>query len=144
MSEWLMKVIRAEADRLLELAADDAELRADLRALAERILAATQVTQGASEPGPTDAASSPHVSNTTDEPERNQSGFLRKNNVRGVRETGITVSLVQSGFPVFQLRLKSDQSLAFIHSHHISAAARIEELWSHMNGAPLRRFGFEQ
>src|SRR3954452_4605967 len=40
MSEWLMKVIRAEADRLLELAADDGELRADLKALAERILAA--------------------------------------------------------------------------------------------------------
>jgi hypothetical protein len=41
MSDWLMKVIRAEAERLLELAAEDDELRADLRALAEQILAAT-------------------------------------------------------------------------------------------------------
>ena len=36
-------------------------------------------------------------------------------------------------FQSFSLRLKSDQSLAFIYSYHISAAARIEELWSHMN-----------
>jgi hypothetical protein len=41
MSEWLMRVMRAEASRLIELAADDDELRADLRALAESILAAT-------------------------------------------------------------------------------------------------------
>lgn len=39
-----MKSIRAEARRLLELAADDGELRADLRALAEEILAATEVS----------------------------------------------------------------------------------------------------
>ena len=39
-----MKTIRAEARRLLELAADDGELRADLRALAEEILAATEVS----------------------------------------------------------------------------------------------------
>ena len=38
-----MKTIRAEARRLLELAADDGELRADLRALAEEILAATEI-----------------------------------------------------------------------------------------------------
>ena len=41
MSDWLMRVIKAEADRLVELAAEDDELRADLRALAESILAAT-------------------------------------------------------------------------------------------------------
>ena len=41
MSDWLMRVIKAEAKRLIELAADDDELRADLRALAESILAAT-------------------------------------------------------------------------------------------------------
>jgi hypothetical protein len=41
-----MKVIRAEAYRLIPLAADDDELRADLRILAESILAATAV------PGP--------------------------------------------------------------------------------------------
>jgi hypothetical protein len=41
MSDWLMRVIKAEAGRLLELAADDDELRADLRELAESILAAT-------------------------------------------------------------------------------------------------------
>jgi hypothetical protein len=44
MSDWLMKTIRGEARRLLELAADDGELRADLRALAEEILAATEVS----------------------------------------------------------------------------------------------------
>src|SRR3982750_4054537 len=69
MSEWLMKVIRAEADRLLELAADDEQLRADLRALAERILAATQVTQGPLEPGSGAAASNPLESKATDEPD---------------------------------------------------------------------------
>ncbi len=42
MSDWLMKSIRAEARSLLELAADDDELRADLRTLAEEILAATE------------------------------------------------------------------------------------------------------
>jgi hypothetical protein len=45
MSDWLMKVINAEAERLIELAADDDELRADLRELAESILAATAPTQ---------------------------------------------------------------------------------------------------
>jgi hypothetical protein len=44
MSDWLMKSIRAEARRLLELAADDGELRSDLRALAEEILAATETS----------------------------------------------------------------------------------------------------
>jgi hypothetical protein len=42
MSDWLMRVIKAEATRLIELAALDNELRADLRALAEAILAATE------------------------------------------------------------------------------------------------------
>jgi hypothetical protein len=41
MSDWMMKTIRAEARRLLELAAVDGELRTDLRTLAEEILAAT-------------------------------------------------------------------------------------------------------
>lgn len=53
MSEWLMKIIRAEAERLLELAVDDDELRTDLRALAERILAETR------EPGGTNDSGSP-------------------------------------------------------------------------------------
>ena len=43
MSDWLMKTIRAEARRLLELAAGDDELRADLRALAKEILDSTAV-----------------------------------------------------------------------------------------------------
>ena len=42
MADWLMKTIRAEARRLLELAADDEQLRADLRALAAEILAETE------------------------------------------------------------------------------------------------------
>jgi hypothetical protein len=56
MSDWLMKVIRAEADRLLELAADDDELRADLRVLARRILDATEETKERVEPSAAAAA----------------------------------------------------------------------------------------
>ena len=41
MPDWLMRVIRAEAKNLIALAAEDQELRADLRSLAEEILAAT-------------------------------------------------------------------------------------------------------
>ncbi len=73
MSDWLMRVIKAEASRLIELAADDGELRADLRALAESILAATappsnelkavEAGQSSAESGHTDT---PH----TDEPLR--------------------------------------------------------------------------
>jgi hypothetical protein len=42
MSDWLMRVIKAEAKHLIALAVEDDELRADLRVLAEEILAATQ------------------------------------------------------------------------------------------------------
>ena len=42
MAGWEMKIITAEARRLLALAAEDADLRAELRALAEEILAATE------------------------------------------------------------------------------------------------------
>jgi hypothetical protein len=55
MSDWLMRVIKAEAKRLIELAADDDELRTDLHALAETILAATESQSNADEvvaPGP--------------------------------------------------------------------------------------------
>ena len=41
VADWQMKIIAVEADRLIELAAEDAVLRAELRSLAERILAAT-------------------------------------------------------------------------------------------------------
>ncbi len=41
MSDWLMKAIRQEAAQLIALAAEDDALRADLRELAEAILAAT-------------------------------------------------------------------------------------------------------
>ncbi len=41
--DWQMKLISAEANRLIEQAADDAGLRADLRSLAERILEAIAV-----------------------------------------------------------------------------------------------------
>ncbi len=51
MSDWLMKAICAEARRLLELAADDDELRGDLRALAEEILAATDAASPSVSPG---------------------------------------------------------------------------------------------
>ena len=43
--DWQLKIIAVEADRLIELAADDAELRADLRALAKKILEATAEPQ---------------------------------------------------------------------------------------------------
>ena len=42
MSDWLMRVMRDEAKNLIALAADDDELRAGLRALANEILAATE------------------------------------------------------------------------------------------------------
>ncbi len=42
MSDWLMRVMKAEAERLIAMAADDDQLRGDLRALAEAILAATE------------------------------------------------------------------------------------------------------
>jgi hypothetical protein len=46
-----MRVIKAEADRLIELAAGDDELRANLRALAETILAATESRSNADDGG---------------------------------------------------------------------------------------------
>jgi hypothetical protein len=42
MAVWEMKIITAEAQRLMALAAEDADFRADLRASAESILAATE------------------------------------------------------------------------------------------------------
>src|SRR5262249_48339930 len=42
MADWLMRVIKAEATQLIALAADDDELRTELRALAREILAATE------------------------------------------------------------------------------------------------------
>jgi hypothetical protein len=42
MADWLMRVIKAEATQLIALAADDDELRTELRALASEILAATE------------------------------------------------------------------------------------------------------
>jgi hypothetical protein len=42
MSSWELKIITAEAERLLPMAGEDADLRAGLRALAESILAATE------------------------------------------------------------------------------------------------------
>ena len=50
MSDWLMKRIRDEASRLLELAKDDAELRDDLRELARDILAQTEFANPVAEP----------------------------------------------------------------------------------------------
>ena len=53
MSGWEMKIITAEARRLMALATEDADLRAELRVLAEAILAATEV------PRPHDATTPP-------------------------------------------------------------------------------------
>ena len=52
MPDWLMRVIKAEAERLIELAAEDDELRADLRSLAESILAATACVPTGTEAAP--------------------------------------------------------------------------------------------
>jgi hypothetical protein len=56
MSSWEMKILTAEAHRLIALAARDADLRAELRALAQEILGATE----APEPHP-DKRGSPAV-----------------------------------------------------------------------------------
>ena len=70
MSEWLMKVIKAEAERLVELAAGDEKLRSDLRELAEWILAATELPkrpiESSSSVSPSAAAPAPE--SQTDEP----------------------------------------------------------------------------
>jgi hypothetical protein len=52
MSAWEMKIITAEARRLIGLAAEDADLRAALRALAREILAATETPDPQAEPTP--------------------------------------------------------------------------------------------
>ncbi len=52
MSDWLMRVIKAEAERLIPVAIEDDELRADLRALAEAILAATEADQSRTDTPP--------------------------------------------------------------------------------------------
>jgi hypothetical protein len=63
MSGWQMKIITAEAQLLMALAAEDADLRADLRALAEAILAATEVPQPhAATTAPSPADDAPSVS----------------------------------------------------------------------------------
>jgi hypothetical protein len=63
MSDWLMKVIKAEAKHLIALAVEDDELRADLRVLAEEILAATQDPAAETEraPAPSDSEGSAPV-----------------------------------------------------------------------------------
>ena len=58
MSDWLMRVIKAEAKHLIALAAEDDELRADLRALAEEILAATEDPAAETESAPSESDSS--------------------------------------------------------------------------------------
>jgi hypothetical protein len=52
MADWLMKVIKSEAKQLIALAAADDDLRAELRALAEEILAATEKSQVEAKPAP--------------------------------------------------------------------------------------------
>ena len=52
MSGWEMKIITAEAHRLVALAAQDAGLRADLRALAQEILSTTEAGDPPGEPVP--------------------------------------------------------------------------------------------
>ena len=61
MSDWLMRTIRSETQRLLELAADDSRLRDELHALAGEILEAVSRLQAEST-GKTDGAPAvPHA-----------------------------------------------------------------------------------
>jgi hypothetical protein len=57
MADWRMKIIAAEAEHLVGLASQDHELRRELRALAERVLAAT--AGPAPSPGAVPAAAEP-------------------------------------------------------------------------------------
>ncbi len=50
MSEWLTKTLKAEVQSLLPLAGEDDDLRAELRALAQEILAATEPPPARGEP----------------------------------------------------------------------------------------------
>ena len=50
MSVWEMKIIAEEARRLIAMSAQDADLRAELRALAEKILEATECPPAAASP----------------------------------------------------------------------------------------------
>jgi hypothetical protein len=67
MSDWLMRVIKAEAERLIELAAEDDELRADLRTLAMSILTATEPAHSM-----TDTAPAPIGEGSADGPARSE------------------------------------------------------------------------
>ena len=69
MSDWLMRVIKAEAKHLIALAADDEELRADLRALAHEILAATAKALVEAESAQFESHSSATVDPVEPEPE---------------------------------------------------------------------------
>ena len=70
MSDWLMRVIKAEAKQLLALAADDQELRIHLRALANEILAATEEVEVETDLGQVDAASAATVEQSEPEASR--------------------------------------------------------------------------
>src|SRR5437773_1361585 len=67
MAGWLMKIITAEARRLIALAAEDTDLRADLRALAEEILAATEEPLHPGEVAPTESTSGADPSSESEE-----------------------------------------------------------------------------
>ena len=56
MVDWQMKIINVEADRLIELAVDDAGLRAELRSLAEKILSATAVPRTKNDTAPANSS----------------------------------------------------------------------------------------
>jgi hypothetical protein len=70
MSDWLMRVIKGEAKHLIALAAEDDELRAQLRAFANEILAATENPAVATTTAPDESDSSmaiePAESKSTD------------------------------------------------------------------------------
>ena len=65
MAGWEMKIITAEAHRLIASAAEDADLRSDLRALAQEILAATEAPQSRTDGAPVGAGEKPGSSTRT-------------------------------------------------------------------------------
>jgi hypothetical protein len=67
VADWRMKIIDVEVDRLIELAVDDAGLRADLRSLAEKILAATADPQAEDAAVPANPSSRPAADSTIKE-----------------------------------------------------------------------------
>jgi hypothetical protein len=94
MPDWLMKVIKSEAKHLIALAAEDEELRGDLRALAEEILAATDRSRVETKPAPLEADPSGQV-----EPVGAEAETAVEDTVEPLRELTLGRSAATKGEP---------------------------------------------